>query len=443
MKHIKISSIIVGLFILAGCDPNRELYEELDRIQKPYHKAIEYTLLPADYSAVGGVVSSIQAFTEDHQAMNYVPGMLSRKFIALNKGSSAMVHFNYLLADPPWLHAGFGYVLTQQDYESLGVPGAFSPAIRAKDNIPGFLMKEFRNMPAGTRKQIIYYFQEGGSVIRNLDVFEFDGADWIWLETRENIPFVGVELKEEDYQAFGGDIARYQNFSDTYPAATYLPVWLKNAYPYAVTGDEKVVKYRLFAGGAATDAIAHFTFDGLQWNKSSDIVPKSEQYVFGVQGWAFDPTTRFIMTQSDYMFLAVIDPIPHATFNDFGYYYGASAFFSNFDMRLVARRTSKDPDGNYWDTALGAIFESGGAEAAVNEMFRRIVEEGLIKLLQNNYLQAVPQSGGIDVHYIVGFETFNDNFSRSYLEAEYRCIAPAVGDTPPQFELIEGPRDRQ
>ena len=443
MKHISLLFLVAGLLLISGCDPNKELYEELDRAQEPYNKAIEYTLVPADYTSVGGVVSSIQAFTETYPAMIYVPAMLARKFIALNLGSSAMVHFRYLLSDPLWLHAGFGYELTEDDYASLGVPGAFSPAIQARDNVPEFLLKAFRNMPAGTLKNIIYRFQSGGTTILNLDVFEFDGADWKWLETREDIPFVGVELQESDYQAFGGDIARYQNFSDAYPAEKHLPVWLKNTYPYAVPGDEKVVKYKLFAGGFAADAISHFTFDGLLWNKSPDIVGKSEQYVFGEQGWAFDPTTRFIMTQADYMYLAVIDPIPHAVFNDFGYYYGASAFYSNFDMRLVARRTSRDPDGNYWDPALGAIFDAEGAEATVNEMYRRIVEEGFIKLLQYKYPQAVPQSGGIDVHYIVGFETFNDNFSRSYLEAEYRCTAPAVGDTPPQFELIEGPRERQ
>jgi hypothetical protein len=54
----------------------------------------------------------------------------------------------------------------------------------------------------------------------------------------------------------------------------------------------------------------------------------------------------------------------------------------------------------------------------------------------------VPQVGGIDVHYIVGFETYNDNLSRSYPEAEYRCTAAASGSNPPQFVLIEGPRKR-
>ncbi len=440
MKYLPIASLLLGLLLLTGCDPNKDLYEALDKDKQPYNRAIEYTLVAADYSAVGGTVASLQAFTEDQPAMNHVPALLGRKFIALNTGSSAMVHYRKLLSDPDWMHAGFGYELNAEDYASLGVDGAFSPAIMARDNLPDFLLKKFRGATEGTTRRIIYNFMVGASVQQNLDVFRFDGASWIWQETIEEIPYVGYELTEEDYARFGGEVAQYQNFSDAYPAEKHLPVWLRNAYPFAVEGDEQVLKYKVYSG-SAMELISLFVFDGITWQMSPDIVPRSEQYVFGAAGWAFDPTTRFIMSQSDYMHLAVVDPIPHAVYNDFGYYFGASAFYSNFDMRLVARRTSKNSEtGEYWDPALGAIYDNEGPEAAVEEMFRRIVEEGIIQLLQHKYPEAVPQAGGIDVHYIVGFETFNDNFSRSYLEAEYRCTQAG---SPPEFELIEGPRERR
>jgi hypothetical protein len=442
MKHLRyIFPLIVLLF--SACDPNKELYEMLDSNKQPYRKAIEYTLVAADYSAVGGRVGSIQAFTDEVPAMNYVPAMLARKFIALNLGSSAMINFNFLVEEPIWWQAGFGHEMTSANYATLGLTDAFTPAILAKDNLPGFLSKEFRNTPSGTNKNIIYNYREGATTVKNMDVFRFDGTLWKWISTTVAIPFVGYELTADDYKPFGGNIAGNAYFSDAYPANTYMPVWLKNKYPYAISGQEQVVKYKYLIGGYASDVIDHYTFDGANWNKSSNIIQKTEQYVYGMQGWAFDPTTRFIMTQSDYMFLAVNDPIPHAIFRDFGYYYGASAFYSNFDMRLAARRTAKNTEGQHFDAALGAIFDTQGAEAAVDEMFRRIMEEGIINLLQHKYPQAIPQSGGIDVHYIVGFETYNDNFSRSYLESEYRCIAPASGDTPPQFEFIDGPRQRQ
>ncbi len=440
MKKIIFFTFIAGLIFMGGCDPNKDLYNDLDELQQPYNKQIEYTLVAADYNSIGGEVSEHQAFTEEEPPMEHIPEVLSSRFLALNLSSSAMVNFNFLLDEPLWEQAGFGYVLTSEDYDDMGVPGAFSPNHPPENNLPGFLLKEFPNAEEGDQKEIIYNFIEGGIEIQNLDTYEFDGSQWIWIETLEDLPFIGYEMTAEDYEAIGGGVAQYHNFSDNYPADVYVPVWLKNKFPFAVDGDEQVVKYRVFSGGSTFDEIAHYVFDGLQWHRTSNIEVRSEQYVFGSEGWAFDPTTRFIMSQSDYLYLAEIDPIPHAVFDDFGYYYGASAHFSNFDMRLEARRVEKDDDGNYIDPELGEIFENEGREATVEEMFRRIVEEGLIKLLQHKYPDAVPEQGGIDVHYIVGFETFNDNYSRSYLEAEYRCTA--AGD-PPQFELIEGPRDRE
>ncbi len=440
MKKIIFYTFIAGLVLLGGCDPNKDLYQDLDDLKEPYNKQIEYTLVAADYNSIGGEVSEHQAFVNEEQPMEHIPAVLSSRFLALNLGSSAMVSYNFLMDEPLWEHAGFGYVLTPEDYEYMNVPGAFSPNHLPENNLPGFLLKEFINAEEGDQKDIIYNYIEDGVEIQNLDTYEFDGSKWVWVETIEDLPFVGYEFTEEDYEAIGGDVAYYQNFSDSNPADAYVPVWLKNNFPYAIDGDEQVLKYRVFSGGSTSDEIAHYVFDGLIWHRTSNIEVRSEQYVFGPEGWAFDPTTRFIMSQSDYLYLAQIDPIPHPVFDDFGYYFGASGFFSNFDMRLEARRVQKDDDGNYIDPELGEIFENEGREATVEEMFRRIVEEGLIKLLQHKYPNAVPEQGGIDVHYIVGFETFNDNYSRSYLEAEYRCIA--AGD-PPQFELIEGPRDRE
>ena len=95
------------------------------------------------------------------------------------------------------------------------------------------------------------------------------------------------------------------------------------------------------------------------------------------------------------------------------------------------------------DPELVNIFNTEGAEAATNELFRRITQEGIIILLENKFPDAQPQVNGVDAHFVVGFETYNDNLSRSYLEAEYRCVEAASGGNPPVFEFIEGPRERQ
>lgn len=447
MRNISIFGILFGMLLFTACDPNKELYEDLDALKTPYRKSIEYTLTAADYNFIGGSVASLQAFTEDEPAMEHVPRILRRNFLALNLGSSAMVTYKYMNHEPIWYEAGFGYELTAEDYAQLGVDNAFSPDYPAEDNLPVFLLRKFPEASPNQTEKVIYNYRDGAETHINIDTYVFDGSDWLLENRRENIPFVGYELTPDDYDYFGGSVAQFNNFSDDYPADLHLPVWLKNKYPWAVAGTEQVVKYRVFSGHAFNE-VAHYAFDGMEWIRSAYIETISEQYVFGEIGWAFDPTVHFIMPRSDYATIAYNDPIPHPRFDDSGYYYGASGFFGNFDMRLLAYRLRPfidnttgevlyDPETDNAD--LWNIYYSvpeGDPEAATAELFRRIVEEALIVLLEIKYPDAQPQQGGIDVHYIVGFETYNDNLSRGYFEAEYQCVG--VGE----FELIEGPRDR-
>ena len=434
----KILSVVVPLTILfTACEPNEELYETLDGMQKPYNEGIEYTLVDADYTRFGGFIQQNLAFNDTLPAMDFIPDVLKVRFVTLRQESSAMVTYNHFLLNPDWWDAGFGYVMTEEDYGEDGVNivgNAFTEDNPASYHLPSFLRVKFPGAIDGDIINMIYNFIESGETIMNIDIYQFNGQSWIWLETIEDIPYVGYELTAQDYENFGGSIARFGNFSVSYPPERHLPVFLKNFLPYAVAEDEQVVKYRYHDGSQVKQVIDKFHFDGIQWEKVPYTEERTEQYIFGQLGWAFDPTVTFQMGWSDYMYLAEIDPIPHPTFNDFGYYYGASAFFRNFDIRLIARRLNTDDDGNYRDPELGAIYENEGSEAAMDEMMRRIKEEGIIKLLQHKFPEATPQVGGIDVHYIVHFETFADNWIRNYPVAEYICVAAG---NPPVFELIE------
>jgi len=432
----KILSVVVPLAILfTACNPNEELYETLDNMQKPHNEGIEYTLVDADYTRFGGFIQQHLAFNDTLPAMDFVPEILKVRFVTLRQESSALVTYNHFLIHPDWWDAGFGYELTDVDYAYMQTPaGHFTPENTPQNNIPFWLLKEFPGAQEGDQKKIIYNYMSEGEIIQNLGIYEFDGENWILIDTIEDIPYVGYELTPEDYENFGGSVARFGNFSASYPPETHLPVFLKNFLPYAVAEDEQVVKYRYHDGSQVRQVIDKFHFDGIQWEKVSYTEERTEQYIFGQLGWAFDPTVTFQMSRGDYMYLAEIDPIPHETFTDFGYYYGASAFFRNFDIRLIARRLNKDADGNYRDPELGEIYETEGTEAAMDEMMRRIKEEGIIELLQHKFPDATPQVGGIDVHYIVHFETFADNWIRNYPVAEYICVAAG---NPPMFELIE------
>jgi hypothetical protein len=162
----------------------------------------------------------------------------------------------------------------------------------------------------------------------------------------------------------------------------------------------------------------------------------------------FYTLSKFIMNKNDYMYIASIDPIPHPRHEDQGYYFGASAFYKNFDMRLLTyhlrsytwESVTYNPVTD--DPVLYNIYYSNGEEAATKELFRRIVNEAIISLLQLKFPEAKPHPNNKFDPYIVGFETYNDNLSRYELEAQYRCIAPLEGESLPQFELVDGPRER-
>lgn len=442
MKNKMIISLLIsGIFILQACDPNKDLYEKMDAGIPPYSENIQYTLVDSDYNRFGGFIAEYKAFNDSLPAMDHVPEILSRNFVTLNLGSSAMVTFNHFLLHPTWWDAGFGYVLTAQDYAFLGVGSSFSPEVPAWQHMPLFLEREYPEAQEGDQVKIIYNFTETGSTVMNEDTYVFEDGEWLHVDTREDIPYVGYELDSDDYDLFGGSIAQFNNFSEDNPPENYLPVFLKNEFPFAPIGAEQVLRYRYFDGSSTQNRTDKYIYDGILWKALPYVEERTEQYIFGDEGWAFDPTVIFDMVSSDYMYLVSIDPVGQQEFayDDFAYYFGASAFYSNFDIRIIGRRLDKLSSGEYADAELGEIYENEGPEAVMDEMIRRIIEEGLIALLQHKYPDAAPQIGGIDVHFYVGFQTFADNWIRRFPEAEYICTAS--GD-PPQFELVNFIPDR-
>ena len=437
MKTYKnIIPLLTGVFILLiqSCDPNQDLFEKLDNDRQPHHETIDYSLIESDYTRFRGFISQYQAFNDTLPAMDFVPDILKVRFVTLRQNSRAMVSYNHFLMHPDWWDAGFGYELTFDDYALIGISNAFTPNNLARNNIPFFLLLTSPGAQEGDNKRIIYNFLENNEMRKNLDVYEFTGSSWAWIETIEDIPYVGYDLTEDDYQEFGGSIAQQNSFSEGYPPELYLPGLLRLRFALAIAGAEQVVRYNYYDGSQTVARIDKYEFDAVQWHKVSYTEERAEQYVFVEQGWAFDPTIDIQLNRSDYLFLAENDPIPHETFPDFGYYFGSSAFHSNFDIRLIGRRLNTDDDDNYRDPELGIIYENEGPEAAMDEMIRRIVEEGIPMLLQHKYPDAAPQVGGIDVHFFIHFQTFADNWVRRFPRAEYICTAAG---NPPQFELVE------
>ncbi|MDD2279613.1 MAG: hypothetical protein PHD06_06985 [Bacteroidales bacterium] len=455
------ASLILALLMLSACEPNKELYEDLDAELKPYNEKIEYTLTDADYTSLTGAIKQYKAFNDTAIAMDYVPAILAKKFVALNLGSAAKVSYNFMVVDTikAWEKVIFGYTLTAADYNAIGgfiaVYDYFwnAPGYNAKDHLPGYLPTIYPNQVNDTIVPIIYNFYET-KVVTRADMYKFDGENltWIYLETIIAIE-PDIVFNADNYTSMG---LSKPYFSNTSEAERIIPIWLKINFPYAVKGNKQLIQYAYGTDPTKiTNKAIQYEYNGTEWEKliGYKIEVRSEQYVFSENGWVFDPTIRFKMGKADYTYIAENDPISHPKYSDLGYYYGASGNYSNFDMRVqffhlkpytnvINEETTitYTPEEN--DPELWNLYNNEGAEAVTELLFQRILQEGLILLLEHKFPTAKPLSEGVEVHYVVQFETYHDDLSRGYLEAEYKCVTAATGVNSAKFEFVDGPRPR-
>ena len=102
------------------------------------------------------------------------------------------------------------------------------------------------------------------------------------------------------------------------------------------------------------------------------------------------------------------------------YYYGSSAYYANFDMR-VSKRKSNDPLG---------LLDGMTDDEISTEIYSRL-DEALIIYAETSFSAAVPVVDGIQVYYIITYDVFNDNYEHELITAKLKCIGEG------QFELVE------
>lgn len=239
------------------------------------------------------------------------------------------------------------------------------------------------------------------------DYYQFDGSEW---EMMEDVYY----LSSADYDNMGAP-GRYNNFSSSDRPEDYVPQLLDEMYPYAQEGDKTAVSYRYYSSGSTTVRAKEFIFEG-GWMAYDAYTAREDQYIHNGSEWVFDPTVIFTMGSSDYMTIVnyVKNNIGSNYIDSYGtaeFYSGASAYYSNFDIR----------SGN-WDDATFATWEEAVATT---------IGEGL---LPAKYPDAVTQVSGIDVFYIVTFDTYSGVAGRYSIKFQVTKAGPD-----PEFTLVDGP----
>ncbi|MBN2662280.1 MAG: hypothetical protein JXR68_01410 [Bacteroidales bacterium] len=421
----KINFLIFGVIaiILYSCNPNQSIYEELDATQVPYNETFTYELTPEDYetiadlaldiavtaedSAIAEGVASFKSFSEDRIAALLVPAFIEKTFIVLDSASAISIVYkyddSYAFDDEHHLISTDTFSLGSTDFDTF-----------IKDNIASAEIDE---------KVFVEYvganYNSDTTYERAFAFFTFDGTNW-------QHPDNAYELTIDDYIAMG-ITAYYKNFSYSRVPEDYLPVFFELTFPYAKAGDQYEVFYEYYDGSNTFGVINTITFDGNEWLLFET---NSDQFVhFGAElGWLFDPTVSYSLEPTDFQIL--VDWIAASSqlsgYLDLSYpantevYFGASAWYGNFDMRQSVR-IGNDPLGYLTDLSEKEIDEV---------IFNRLVD-GVLIIIETIFPNAQPFSNGVPVYYEITFDCYNGK----HINYTIRYLCTGVGT----FEYVEGP----
>ena len=423
MKKFSFLAILITLF-WAACNPNKELYQQLDAAREPYHESISYTLTDDDYgtikslaleqaqtaedSAKANEIDTYKSFAKDRPAQDYVPLFLENTFLALDSGSAATIYYNY---DYTFEFSSSENILTIDD--TLSYNDDFS-------NFVDTIAASFPNAEEGDLA--LLQFKDTSEAIKKgwaLFVYEQDDngvLNWTWHSD-------AYVIRSADYESMGAP-GQYHNFSSDNPPEQYLPTFLSLNFPYAQNGDSKEIVYRYYISGEGTKLYytKYFLENGLWQSKEF----KSDQFLHNGTQWVFDPTIRFTMTCSDYQIIVdwvknndTLSNYMHPQYDNTEYYFGASSYYCNFDMRVYKRREN-DPNG---------YLTNMDDDQALEELFRRL-QLALQILLETKYPDAQPLVNGVQLYIEVTFQTYEPG--RYYYMMKFKCVD--VG----KFEYVEG-----
>lgn len=432
MKKILSIFIFLGLIIFNACDPMEDIYEQIDAKEDYVTADVEFTFTTDDYELASEyalkyaespiyienaeMIEEMEAFNMYFMAEEYIPFVLAEKYNVLNKNSVAVVTYNNYIGGLDYLNnfdSAESYELTNDDYDSMGEesgePGQynnFSSSVPPEDYLPDFLLGKYPSAEEGDMVAVDYKYYSG-SVEYRTDYYTFDGSEWA------PVPGVYV-LTSDDYDSMG-DPGAYNNFSSSTPPEDYLPTFLKMKYPYAQSGDVKVIVYKYYSGGVSTRA-KEYHFDGTDWSEYDAIVQVTNQFIHNAAKWVFDPTETYTMSSSDYQIIVdyVKDNFGDDYVDSYGtqeFYYGAGAYYSNFDLRS-GKWNSEEFDS--WDEA---VTEALGTV-----------------LLPAIYPNATLQVNGVDMYYRVVFDTYSGSAARYAMKFQVTKAGPD-----PEFTFVEGP----
>ena len=166
------------------------------------------------------------------------------------------------------------YTLTSADYDAMGEgegqPGKFNnfdSNMYVDSYLKPFCTTKYADLSEGKTVSTTYKYYSGG--ISNLTkTYKKTAAGWDEVELETFVPDVAYTLQDGDYDAMGeekGQPGKYNNFDSNMDVDFYLPIFLKQTFPYTEVGTTYAVTYKYYANKQTTEQTAIYKYDGAAW----------------------------------------------------------------------------------------------------------------------------------------------------------------------------------
>ena len=259
-------------------------------------------------------------------------------------------------------------------------------------------------------------------------VYSYNGSNWVAATDF-------VALDPAVYTEQMGQ--KYANLSNADP---YLPIYLKQAFPYAQDGAVKYVYWRHYANSATTTELSAYIYNGGEWAVNTFTVTETTQFVMNGGKWIYDPnvtitlpagksqplSTQYFQACVDWVFENICKPLGDTSiksgafyvtsYGNNEYYSGTSAYQGNVDLRASAARAQ-----------YPAAYENMTDDEVVAIEKKRFMEEVMPGALSTLHPDAKPLEG-LDVLYTINFSVYTGSTT------EYTAVFKVVG--PGKFEPV-------
>lgn len=370
MKKIIYLIAILGV-ALTGCNPNEEIYNEIDAQESPIVGDASFTLSDEDYDDLD---LSFGNFNSVDDAKSMLPAFLSDKYPVWGAGSSALVTFKiYSKVDT---YSENIYELSDADHNAItgGSFGNFSSG----GDIYDYVEATYPTPEEGDFVSLRYRYW-AGSESTLTDGFYYENGNWNKIKG----------FTEAEYAAMGES---FPNFSSHDEAELKMPIALLDVYKFdpQEKGDIVQAMYELYKGGGVTKSYTkNFVFDGMAWSVYTNVAEETVQFGHDGTTWVPDNTIKYTLTGGDVTFIS------DAFINVSGFEGPADnvGFFGSFDRRASS--------GNYWSDAMlleafNALLENGNFVTAEGQKY--VLTFVIYNGSTTNETKAVIKTGGVWVY---------------------------------------------